>query len=634
MAKDDPFEPIGLDFFFGGQATDRKLGSQAQFYYSRHMDHRKLPGQISVLPKTVESSGGVVVDLGEAMEQVPSGVKYMLGDAGNIYKISTTNVFSHFGQVGENGGAGMAYRADVDMLYATGVTKVSRIKNIASSANLEQNWFQRGKSALSACTKTGGANSYSLATSISEGAGHKREFTSDIEPFYSIKVYIRAKGTGDWTLTLHDDANTVIGTSTVTTGNLTNNSLNEFVFSSPVRALVTPNARTYHYHLTSTVADGTVATTTASSLVDCDMELWANALVETKNGLHPMMNFTNLTLIGNERYVAAYEPLQDSPTTSDFKRHRLTLPPGFEVCGFAQKNLLAVIGAEKRSTSGEFQEGVLFFWDGTAETYNDWYPIPEGSPEALFAEKNIAHFIAGGALYRMRGTEEPKKIRTFRNTDSEYSDTTDTTHVNPNMMTVRRGILLIGYPTTTTNTSLEHGVYSLGAITSEYPESWGFSYTIPTGSILKDADNDLSIGMIKNYGDTLFVSYRDDDASPQAYDVAIVNNSSDPAASSTIETLLFDDGRPANYKRAGFIIATFATLPAGVSITGKYKIDREANWTSSEATTTGTFLVMPVDKDFLSIEFGLDISITGTETPQIASLHLWFDGRKEDRPVG
>lgn len=633
MKDRDEYESVGLDFFFGGWSSDRKLGTQAQFYYSKHADFRKLPGQFSVLPGTSDTSGGVVIDLGTAMDQVPSGVRYMLGDAGNIYKISTSNVFSSVGQLGESGGAGLVYRADVDMMYASGVTKVSRIKNIASSAVFEQNWFQRGVSADSGCTKTGGTNTYSLTTSINEGTNHKRELTSDIEPFYSVKVKVVTKGTGNWTLTLHDDANNSLGTSTVATANLTNNSLNEFVFSTPVRALVKPNARTYHYHLTSTVADGTVQTTTASSLADCDMQLWANALVETKNGLHPMMNFTNLTLIGNERYVAAYEPLQDLPTTSDFKRHKLTLPPGFEVCGFAQKNLLAIIGAEKRSTSGEFQEGALFFWDGVATTYNDWWPVPEGSPEALFAEKNIAHYIAGGSLYRMRGTEEPQKIRTFRNTDSEFSDTSDTTHVNPNMMTVRRGILLIGYPTTTTNTSLEHGVYSLGAISKEYPESFGFSYTIPTGSILKDADNNLKIGMIKNYGDTLYISYRDDDGAPQDYGVATVNNSSDPASSAVLETLLFDNNAPAFYKRAGFIVATFADLPSGVSITSKYKIDREASWHSSEAVTSGTFLVQPIDLDFLSIEFGLDIT-TGTTTPEIASLHLFFDPLKGGRPVG
>jgi hypothetical protein len=240
------------------------------------------------------------------------------------------------------------------------------------------------------------------------------------------------------------------------------------------------------------------------------MELWANALVSTVNGQHPVMNFTNLTLIGNERYVAVYEPLQDSPTTADFQRHRLTLPPGFEVCGFAQKNLLAIIGAEKRSSTGEFQEGMLFFWDGISQTYNDFYPVPEGAPESLFSHKNTCYFIAGGALYRIRGSDEPIKVRTFRNTDSELSGLTDTTHAPVNGMTVRRGILLIGYPFSTTNTSLEQGVYSYGAISSDYPESWGFSYTMSSGSYVNTGSNNLRIGMIKNYGDTLYISWRDD----------------------------------------------------------------------------------------------------------------------------
>lgn len=639
---DGSLEPIGLDFFFAGQSTDRHLGQEGQFNYSRSIDFRKRPSAFSLLPGPANADGGVVVDLVQDMEQINSGVRYAIGDAGYVYKITTSGIWSVIGNVGENGGAGMVYRSDVDHVYMTGQSKLSRISRVSTSAQFQQNWFENGVSTSTTCTKYNGSEEYTLQTTYNEDAANKRNFTTDIEPVYRLGVTVKDKGTGDWTLTLHDDANNELGVVTVTNANLNNNVINYFTFSSPIRlqrgASGGGAALTYHFHLTSTVADGEIATTTNASMANCDMELWANALVETFNDLHPITNFSNFTLIGNGRYVASYEPLQDSPTTSDFDRHRLTLPPGFEVCGFGQKNLMCVIGAEKRSSSGEFQEGMLLFWDGISETYNDFYPVPEGSPESIFSHKNTVYFVAGGALYRMRGSDEPVKIRTFRNTDSEYSGSSDITHSYPNMMTVRRGILLIGYPSTTTNQSLEHGIYSTGSITSEYPESFGFSYVTSNGNILNNGSNNLKLGMVKNFGDTLYVSWRDDSVSPQKYSVDIVNNSSNPAAYGTLETLIHDDNRPYAPKSAHTLVATSDPLPADCTIKLKYKIDNEADWNYSDTFSTEdqTRYIWPL-KDGLrykDLEFGIDVTCAGTTSPVINSLHAFVDLKRKEYPFG
>lgn len=640
----DNYSPIGLSSFYGGWSTDKQLGAKAQFYYSQHIDFRKNPSSFTLLPKTTQTDGGVVVDLVQGMDQINSGARYALGDAGWIYGITTAGVWSALANMGEAGGAGILYRSDVDHLYMTGQTKVARIPRVSTGSAPQINWFANGASSCITCTKTGGATTYALPTVIDE-ANNKRPFTSDIEPLYKIGVKVTTKGTGDWTLTLHDDANTVLGTSTILTANVNSNAINYFVFSSPIRIQRGDNgvgsALTYHFHLTSTVADGVAATTTMNSLVDCDMELWATALVPTNNGLHPMIQFTNLTLIGNGRYVAAYEPLQDNPNTADFLRHRLTLPPGFEVCGFAQKNLMCVIGAEKRSTTGEFQEGMLLFWDAVADTYNDFYPVPEGSPESLFSHKNVVYYIAGGVLYQMLGSGEPVPKKTFRNTDSEFSGVSDITHLYPNMMTVRRGILLIAYPSVTTNQSIEHGIYSYGTITSEFPYSFGFSYTTSNGNILNNGSNNLRLGMVKSYGDTLYTSWRDDSVSPQKYGVDIVDNTSAPAATATIESIQDDNNRRWAYKKAGYIICTFDSLPAGSTITPKYKIDGAANWSYGDPVTSGTFLVYnipPLSTQYQFIEYGVDITCTGTVSPNVTSVYIFVDQQNsaatQQRPVG
>lgn len=637
----DNFEPIGLSHFFGGMATDTELGSDAQFYYGKHLDFRKNPSSLTLLPKPTNADGGVVVDLVQGMEQINSGVRYALGDAGYLYRVATDGTWSTITNIGQAGGAGILYRSDVDHLYMTGQTKVARISRVSTTATLQNNWFEKGISNSTTCFKTGGSNIYTTPTAISEDTSNRRSFTTDIEPVCQIGVFIASKGTGTVTLTLHDDANNVLATVSKLTADVVAGQINYFEFATPVRLQRGNNgagsALTYHYHVTSTVADTTIATETAGSLADCDMELWANALVPTLNGLHPIAQLSNATLIGNGRYVAQYEPLQDNPTTADFLRHRLTLPPGFEVCGFAQKNLMIVIGAEKRSTSGEFQEGALFFWDGISDTYNDFWLVPEGSPESLFSHKNVVYFLANGALYRMRGGDEPIKIRTFRNTDSEYSSTVDSTHSYPNMMTVRRNILMIGYPSYTTNMNLEHGVYSLGSITNEFPESFGYSYTTSNGTNLNNGSNNLKLGMVKSYGDTLYISWRDDSANPQKVSVDVVNNSSPPAETGTMETLSYDNGEPFKYKNAGYAIVTFETLPADTSVTFKWKIDGGA-WQYSEPATSGNYLVVPIGSQggsrFLKIEFGVDLACAGTTSPEISGVYLFVDTLKKERPLG
>lgn len=635
----DNLLPIGLVNFYGGMSIDSRLGTSGQFYYGQHLDFRKNPSGVSVLPGTRRTDSGVVTDLIQAMDQITSGVRYGLGDAGNVYRIATNGVWSKIISLVENGGAGLVYRADFDNVYFTGQSKLGRILRVSTTNTLQPDFFKNGVSSSATCFKTGGSNTYSLPTAINESATAKRSFTSDIEPLYQLGVRIVSKGTGDWTLTLHDDANAILGSVTVTNVNLTNGKIAYFVFSTPIRIQRGDNglgaALTYHFHITSTVNDGTIATTTANSMADCDMELWANALVSTQNSLHPMINFVQYTLVGNGRYVAAYEPLQDLPTTADFNRHQLTFPPGFEVCGFAQKNLMVVIGCEKRSASGDFQEGALFFWDGTASTYNDWWPVPEGAPESLYSSENTVYFMANGALYEVLSSDQPIKVRTIRNTASEFSGVSDITHVYPNMMTTRRGILLVGYPSITTNQSLEHGVYSYGSISREYPISWGFSYTSSNGNILNNGSNNLRLGMIQNYGDTLYISWRDDSVSPHKYGVDIVDNTSTPATTFTMTPLTTDNDQPQKYKNAAYLICTFDSWPAGATLTLKYKIDADSGYTSSTQTpaTGDLWTLMPIDRRFISLTYAFD-GTCGATTPNISSIQAYIDPLSNERPLG
>lgn len=503
--------------FSGGQSTDLKIGTRNSFAYSRSLDFRKKPSQMSVLPGSTLASAGVVDDLVQDMVQVADGTRYALGSSGNLYKVSTTNVWTVAGSMA-NGAYGLVYRQDLDAIYIASTTYASLYSLVSSSPTMKIAQYGASKSINPNATSSGGGQTYSLSTSISEGSIDKRSFASDIEPLYSIKVNITTIGTGDWTLTLHDGLNSVLGTSTILAANVTLG-LNEFVFSTPIRMLIDPsgngNGRQYHFHLTSTVAGGAVATQTAGDFSVGDYEIWANRFVNPNNGMHPGVNFLNSVVFGNERYLSVWEPLSDTPGNTEWQRHKLIFPPGYEVCGLAANNEYLAIATERRSTSNSktFQDGKIFFWDGVTAGYNFFVDCPEGAPYGIHTYHNSIFYISGTALYQWAGSQ-PVKIQTLPNTDSEYSNSADQTFVYPNAMTVRRNILLMGYPSQTTNQSIEHGVYSWGAVDKDYPSSFGYNYITSnmqsSGIRTNNGVNNLRIGMIKNFTDQLYISWRDD----------------------------------------------------------------------------------------------------------------------------
>ena len=435
----------------GGLGTDNQLGIENSHAYSRHIEFRKKPSQISILPRTVQEGAGVIVDLIQNEVITDSGTIYALGNQGNFYRRTPAGVWSLQTKL-SSGTFGLSYRKDTDAIYATSATTASQYSPISGSPVVQLDKFSASRSTDTRAYLTGGTTITNITTSISEGVTSKQEYLPDIEPASKIGIRIVSKGTGDWTLTLHDAANNVLATSTVANASLTNNQVNYFTFSTPVRQYVKPNARTYHFHITSTVAGGTIASSTLNDLNTCDFEYWADRFVQTNNGMHPQETFLQYQCFGNERYLSVWEPLSDTPSNSEWVRHKLTFPAGLEVCGLAKWNEYLAIACEQKTTSAlvDAQQGFIFFWDGLATTYNFFMAVPEGSPHALHEEKNVLYYHAGDAWFAYAGAT-PSKLRTMPNTDSEFSDAVDQTVVYPYTTTVHRGIHMLGYPSSTPN---------------------------------------------------------------------------------------------------------------------------------------------------------------------------------------
>lgn len=844
--------------FYGGMSTDKKLGPKASSAYFQGFDFRKSPSQLSSLPRLQREDNGIVKDLILKEAMVDSGIIYAYGNAGYFYERSTTGIWSNEAKL-NIGTGGLDYRKDADAIYLTTDKSVSLFNQVSLGGTMFPDHYGPSYSTYNnsdntgfnvAAYQAGSTSTTTLGTTIIENQNNLRYFQTDIEPLVKISVFVVSKGTGDWTLTLHDGLNDVLGVRTVTNTNLKVNQFNDFYFTAAsneqVRVYPAPNARTYHIHVTSSNGTGTISSSAVNDMSSADLEVWADRLVVTNNGLHPMIRFQQFEAIGNGNYLSIWEPISDPPTNAEWQRHRLTFPQEYEVCGLAVQNEFIVIAAEKNTTinTSTPQQGILFFWDGTSNTYNYFVEVPEGSPYGLRTYKNVAYYLAGGAWYGITSaTTQPVKLRTMPGSDSEFSgiqttiattgttgnpltatlvdnfsgtgstpdtalwdtfgtaaqangillltsttaasssginshktnyDLTDSSmqvrlidagnqsltslevqpliaqkdtsnqvfwYVNqntiaaytkiggvnhlqasaiytsnfeylriresggtifwdysqngvtwnnlasvvapfivtdllqqvsidtyaveaskttcqfddynvpvsadfsvgyPEMMSVRRGILLVGYPSITANPVTNYGVYSWGAIDKNYPNSFGYSYVLSTGTQNVTDTNNLQLGMVTAFGDLLHVSWRDDLTSGEPrYGIDVSTNYSPPAPVSIYQTPILDSSYTAKLK-SGLFIEAYYDLPDGAEITLAYSINR-GNFVVSESFSTANlwqgqpgYARLTISEDntgrFYELQGQLTVTCSGNATrpPVVYMVAIAYDDNRQE----
>lgn len=440
-------------------------------------------------------------------------------------------------------------------------------------------------------------NTYTLQTSIDEGATHRQTFVPAKDPQKSVEVLIAAKGTGDWTVTVHDALNREIATQTVVNADLPSSGDYEFEFDTPWTPVI---GASYHFHLTSTVADGTVTTTDANDLETVDFHTYYQFLV-TDTDYHPAIQMLNFIAIGNGRYVAKYA------ADSGYEPHELTLPPGWKVRTFAKWRHYLAIGCWRGDNVFSYDQGIIFFWDGISETYNDYIDIPEGAINAMHSSQGLLSVIAGyqGELLEYSGGTKANKVKSVPKVTKEFY-----TDVMPGAMNMWQSSLRIGGPNGD-STSIERGVYTWDNQTESYPKALSYDYPISTGT----RDNNVEIGMVLPVEQKLLISWKDN----VSYGVDVVDPAGDPYTSGTCEGLIQDyDGvwKDKSIMAAG---AVFKPLASGESVTIKYQIDRSGSWTTkTESTVDATHVKLPISKGrHKEVQIAVDLETTTTTSPEV-----------------
>jgi len=170
-------------------------------------------------------------------------------------------------------------------------------------------------------------NTYALTNAVNEGATHIQTFTPTKKYTTRIGVWVVAKGTGNWTLVVHDASNNILASKTITNASLTEGAFNYF----NVPNIWTSGA--LHFHLYSSVADGTCKANTTDDLetasyihnyakksenftvisngIKTDLKadkdgLLSNAIIDLDNGKYRFYSVSDLDATAGERCANVY----------------------------------------------------------------------------------------------------------------------------------------------------------------------------------------------------------------------------------------------------------------------------------------------------------------------------------------
>ena len=271
--------------------------------------------------------------------------------------------------------------------------------------------------------------------------------------------------------------------------------------------------------------------------------------------------------------------------------------------------------------------GRIYFWDGTAETYNYFIDVPEGGINAMIGTTDGLYIVAGyqGHLLLYNGGADARVLKKLPKIDSdEYMG------VYPSAITMWQGLLRVGAGGESDSTNFEKGIYTWGAVNERYNNSLSFDYPVSTGAY-KDT---VKIGYVTVVNKKLLIGWQDN----VGFGVDYVSSDNDPYGTGTIEFLRDDDDLVWKEKRATTIVAHFLPLASGESVDIKYKIDRASTWTAlgevtTEDETEARLKVATNGGRYKEIEYAVDLATTTTTSPTLLACTLEYDKLKTEGRV-
>lgn len=589
----------------------------------------------SIDPNTIAGTG-TVQTLDNIVKWIDHGapwdnIVYFNCRTGSLYTFETDRTWTRQrtgGTIG-NGTAGQGMKVfDNYLYYATSRTigRWGRLDQAIGSRTFNDNFLADDVTDLDQSDSSSG-NTFTVPTTITENATNRQNFTPLKDPWRAIEVNLSAKGTGNWTLTVHDANNNVPqnGTVTITNASLPASGLQEFAFSTAIR-LITSNS--YHWHMTSTVADGTLVTGTAADENTAQYKGFFGILVDDTDW-HPMLDMLNGLAIGNERYIAFWDQATYDP-------NKIVLPPGAKVRALAKDGefLVAAVWLGDNDPV-RTSKGRLYYWDGVETTFNFFKETP-GLPMAIMPSDLGLVGVYGikGQVYR--GIEPFKQIAQV----PDINPFQGRMEICPGGITNwnNRIHIAVGYDPND-DSDFSYGIHEIGSVAEGLPEV--IVNTYPMSDTFEAAGNSLTeMGAVRGVGRYLWYSYRDAGTQnvvmvteeDSFYGTFVIRSTS---ITGRYESLIFDNENPDAEFLPLTLTIKFQALPANITITPIYRYDRAAAFTSGTAVST-TDAVRAEQRLYSrtkELEIGFTIASTAGQSsfPKITAVELEFDDLVEER---
>lgn len=260
---------LKVDNFTGGISEGTKRGYVGSFNDGLGLDFRTDPDKLGVMPKLkLDYTPSLLIT-----NMITQGANvWMCGNDLGSTAIIYRRIAGAYTSIAK-GGYGLEYfKGSIWSASKTALLKITNpdTANLSGTTDIYDNYFvtpdeliyKRGVTD----TLPSPYNSYTLGTSISENADKKCSIlfnssrVSGVPSPYikGIVLYVITKGTGSWTLILHDASNVSLGQTVITNASLADSSALRMIFSSIQESTVD------HFHIVSSVADGTVGVATAA----------------------------------------------------------------------------------------------------------------------------------------------------------------------------------------------------------------------------------------------------------------------------------------------------------------------------------------------------------------------------------
>lgn len=488
-------QPLAIEKInLGGVADSIYAGTKNSVYRAVGLDLHSEAGIVKVRQKLAKHSGSVIDEFCKVGIETSTGDKYWFSStSGKIWKEGSPYTLAHTTTPSKGSAACFGAIEYGRFLYWFTEKRGHRIPIGGLSdwaTNAQEDVLELNLDQLLGST----GNTYALTTGVNEGATHRQTFVAFNDVIEGFALYVVAKGTGNWTLTLHDSSNNSLGTVAITNGNLTNGAYNIFEFASPVT--VTKNA-TLHVHIHSSVADGTVTSETSNDLEDGLLKIYRVSDSE----YHPVIDHFGIIFIGDGHFVHQVEEQADGSHVFTTEALDLYEPYRVKCLGRAPFDLL--IGT---IISDTISKGRVFRWNTYAES---WTVDDEISEVGINAFIPVGHYMfvsagVGGKLYIYNyGTD---KLEPYKKIYGNYTPTAKAT-IHPNSVGNFNGLALFGVSNVTGNPT-DQGVWLLGQATRDYPIVLDLSFPISERSGDDLVLSGIEVGGIIVSGLDIYVAWK------------------------------------------------------------------------------------------------------------------------------